>query len=145
MRLLTSAECLRRYGFPKAEDAMVVYRISTKFAHNVLPDKIYCNRDMVVPLELAFKLIIERDLERLIESWDGCFNIRAKKGASNSFSLHSWGVAIDINATTNAFGAVPQMDKRLVSCFKEAGFDWGGNWKKPDGMHFQLSANTLNR
>jgi hypothetical protein len=32
------------------------------------------------------------------------------------------------------------MSPELVACFKDAGFDWGGEWSKPDGMHFQLSA-----
>jgi hypothetical protein len=26
----------------------------------------------------------------------------------------------------------------LVRCFAEAGFEWGGLWRTPDGMHFQL-------
>jgi len=30
------------------------------------------------------------------------------------------------------------MSKELVSCFTDAGFDWGGTWERKDGMHFQL-------
>jgi len=31
------------------------------------------------------------------------------------------------------------MSHELVQCFKDAGFDWGGDWTRPDGMHFQLA------
>ena len=31
------------------------------------------------------------------------------------------------------------MSPQLVKCFTDANFDWGGNWKTPDGMHFQLA------
>jgi hypothetical protein len=54
-------------------------------------------------------------------------------------SLHSWGLAIDINAATNRFGGKPTMSAELVKCFTDAGFDWGGVWSNPDGMHFQLA------
>jgi len=53
-------------------------------------------------------------------------------------SLHSWAVAVDINAAWNQFGKVPTMSKELVKCFTDAEFDWGGTWTKADGMHFQL-------
>ena len=83
--------------------------------------------------------VIDRGLKETITSWDGCFNIRKKRGATSS-SLHSWGLAIDINAAYNQFGKQPKMDLRLLKCFTDNGFDWGGYWRKPDGMHFQLSA-----
>jgi hypothetical protein len=30
------------------------------------------------------------------------------------------------------------MSLELVNCFADAGFSWGGYFKKPDGQHFQL-------
>jgi hypothetical protein len=90
-------------------------------------------------LEKAFKNIIDRGLVNELKTWDGCFNIRKKRGATSA-SLHSWGIAIDINAAWNGFGKPPTMSKELVSCFKDVGFDWGGDWTRPDGMHFQLAS-----
>ncbi len=104
-----------------------------------LPSKLYCNSDLIGPMTKALQNIIDRGLQDQVHSWDGCFNIRKKRGAS-SWSLHSWGIAVDINASTNEFGKQPTMSKELVDCFKDAGFDWGGKWSKPDGMHFQLAS-----
>lgn len=103
-----------------------------------LPNRLYCNADLVAPFEKALRLVIERDLEDEIKTWDGCFNIRKKRGLK-SWSLHSWAIAIDINASRNGLGQTPSMDRRLVQCFLDAGFDWGGEWTRPDGMHFQLA------
>jgi hypothetical protein len=58
-------------------------------------------------------------------------------------SLHSWGLAVDFNAAWNGFGAVPTMSPELVACFTDAGFAWGGVWKKPDGMHHQIAVLPL--
>jgi hypothetical protein len=66
-----------------------------------------------------------------------CFNIRRKRG-SGTPSLHSWGVAIDVNAAWNGFGKTPKLSSQFVKCFTSNGFDWGGEWGVPDGMHFQL-------
>lgn len=103
-----------------------------------VPNKIYCNRALVARLQYAFELIIANCLEDEIKTWDGCFNIRKKRGL-NSWSLHSWAIAIDINAAWNGLGKKSQMSRQLVDCFKKAGFDWGGDWKRKDGMHFQLA------
>lgn len=94
------------------------------------------NKDMIPAFTTAMQLVIQRGLQNLIKSYDGCFNIRNTRG-STSISNHAYALAIDINAAENPLGAKPKMDSRLVACFEEAGFVWGGRWKRPDGMHFQ--------
>jgi hypothetical protein len=61
-------------------------------------------------------------------------------GRSATLSRHSWGAAIDINPSTNAFGATPTMDEDIVEIFRRNGFAWGGTWLVPDGMHFEYVA-----
>lgn len=135
--MITSAQCQAKYGSPETEKFMVLWDVPEELEIGTLPNKLYCNRDMVAPLTQAFKNIISRGLVDEVKTWDGCFNIRNKRqGVSRS--LHSWGIAIDINASWNGYGKQPTMSKELVACFEEAGFEWGGRWSKPDGMHFQL-------
>jgi len=135
---MNSKDCLKKYGIPELEHNMVLYKIHQDLRCNyVIPNRIYCNRDLIKPLRTALELIKIRNLQHLVKSWDGCFNIRKSKGG-DVFSLHSWGVAFDINAKTNGYNQLPQMPCELVSCFIETGFEWGGLWKTKDGMHFQL-------
>ena len=136
--MVTSQQALKKYGPPETERFMVVWDVPAELEHGAIPKKVYCNKDMVEPLKQAFSNIINRGLANQVRTWDGCFNIRRKRGASSS-SLHSWGIAIDINAAWNGFGKTPTMSQELVKCFVDAGFDWGGVWSKPDGMHFQLA------
>lgn len=135
--MITHMQCLERYGPPQNEKAMVLFDVPTELEVGILPKKIYCNKDLVLPLTHAFKNIIQRGLVTQLKTWDGCFNIRAKKSGT-SWSLHAWGLAIDINAAWNGFKKPPTMSKELVQCFKDAGFEWGGDWQIKDGMHFQL-------
>jgi hypothetical protein len=136
---ITAAQALKRYGPPEREAGMVLFKLPAGLAPATVPRAIYCNRDLVGPLRKAFSLIQDRGLGQFIKTWDGCFNIRNKRGGS-SLSLHAWGLAIDTNATGNRQGQTPTMSPALVRAFKDAGFEWGGDWNKPDGMHFQLAA-----
>ncbi len=136
--MITSKECQARYGDPRKEGGMVVWPTPTALHVGKIPGKVYCNKDLVEPLRKALTNVVARDLVAEIKTWDGCFCIRGKVGGTSS-SLHSWGVAIDINAATNGFNKKPTMSKALVACFTDAGLEWGGTWSKPDGMHFQLA------
>ena len=141
--MVTSNDCIKKYGYPDLvmeRTHLQLWVIPKHIAEAIpeLPRRIYCNSDLIEPLTKAFEKLIERDLACYIMTWDGCFNIRKKRGG-NSLSLHSWAIAIDVNAAWNGFNQNPQLDLRVVQCFVDSGFDWGGEWNKPDGMHFQLS------
>ena len=64
--------------------------------------------------------------------------ILEKKRGLTSMSLHSWGIAIDVNAAWNGLNKPSTLSPGFVKCFTDAGFEWGGTWKRIDGMHFQL-------
>ena len=136
--MVTSAQALKKYGDPFKESNMIVWDIPTELEVGVIPKKLYCNKDLIVPLSAAIKNLIDRGFISELKTWDGCFNIRKKRGL-NSQSLHSWGIAIDINAAWNGLGKIPTLSVGFVKCFTDAGFDWGGTWTRKDGMHFQLS------
>jgi len=137
--MVTSNQCIDHYGPPDIifeRQWMTVWTPPPTI--KAMPRRIYCHRHLMPILAQAVDYIIERKLDEQVKTWDGCFNVRAKKGNSSSMSLHSWGLAVDICASWNGFGAVPTMSPELVACFTDAGFDWGGGWKRPDGMHFQI-------
>ena len=136
--MLTSQQCLRKYGEPsQTNPCMVLWDVPSELEIGLIPKKIYCNKDMVKPLGIAFKNLIDTGHVNELKTYDGCFNIRKKRGLS-SMSLHSWGVAIDVNAFENGLGKEPKLSAGFVKCFTDAGFDWGGLWRRKDGMHFQL-------
>jgi hypothetical protein len=135
--LLTATDALRVFGDPKLEASMMLWIVPPHLKVGAVPPRIYCNKLMPAHLSEAFKKLEARELSSELVTWNGCFNIRSTKGGT-SHSLHSWGLAIDVNAATNAFRATPTLSKGFVECFESSGFDWGGYWRTPDGMHFQL-------
>jgi hypothetical protein len=139
--MVTSTECLKKWGDPAITTNelkyMTIWDVPSHLEIGVIPKKLYCNKLMIGPLMQAFSNIIDRGLIDELKTWDGCFNVRKKRGLK-SMSLHSWGIAIDINAAWNGLGKEPTMSPRLVKCFTDCGFEWGGVWSRKDGMHFQL-------
>jgi hypothetical protein len=140
--MVTSKQCFDKWGDPLTTHDegkyMAMWDVPTSLEIGVIPKRIYCNRIMVQPLTQAFTNLIQRGFINELKTWDGCFNIRKKRGLASQ-SLHSWGIAIDVNAAWNGLGKNPQLSAGFVKCFTDAGFDWGGTWKRKDGMHFQLS------
>jgi hypothetical protein len=138
--MVTSAQALKKYGEPSASNKnLVLWDVPTELEIGVIPKRIYCNKDLVGPLSKAFKALIDTGHVKELKTWDGCFNIRKKRGLS-SMSLHSWGIAIDVNAFENGLNQTPKLSSGFVKCFTDNGFDWGGTWTRKDGMHFQLKS-----
>jgi hypothetical protein len=137
--MIFSADAFKKYGQPAATNkCMTLWDVPEELEIGVIPKRIYCNKDLVKPLKKAFQSLIETGCVKELKTWDGCFNIRKIRGG-NAMSLHSWGLAIDVNAFENGLNAEPKLSPQFVKCFTDAGFDWGGIWNRKDAMHFQLA------
>lgn len=136
--MVTPEQCFAKYGKPEAAKNMVVWDIPTALEVGFIPKKLYCNNDIINPLAGAIKALIDTGKIKELKTFDGCFNIRLQRGSRTKYSLHSWGIAIDVNAAWNGLGKEPALSAAFVKCFTDNGFDWGGTWKRKDGMHFQL-------
>ena len=138
--MIYGKDCLKKYGEPSASGSfMELLTIPSHFQIQHFPSRIFCNKDLHEPLLLALSHLITSGCFEEVKTYDGCFNIRKMRGV-NAPSLHSWGVALDINAFENQLYTKGKFSQKFVDCWRMAGFDWGGDWKKrTDPMHFQLS------
>ena len=138
--MVSSAQALKKYGEPSQTNPnMILWDVPTELEIGIIPKRIYCNKDLVGPLSKAFKALITTGHVKELKTWDGCFNIRKKRGLT-TMSLHSWGIAVDVNAFENGLNQTPKLSAGFVKCFTDNGFDWGGTWTRKDGMHFQLKS-----
>lgn len=102
-----------------------------------------CHKDMIPQLRAALQEVVDAGLAGQIDTSDygGCWVPRhILFNPDRAISMHAWGLAIDFNVQTNMYGAEPTLDHRIVQIFQRWGFEWGGDWTTPDGMHFELNA-----
>lgn len=119
--------------FVPAEIAAVCINAAT----NKGTTKIFCNLAMHEPLREVFGALIGAGLHLELKTFDGCFNVRPVRGVPNVMSVHSWGLALDFNAKDNPLGGESTWSPDFVQVWKDAGFVWGGDFKRKDPMHFQ--------
>lgn len=95
---------------------------------------------LIVPvIQEVFAAIDAAGLRAKVRTYGGGYSFRAKR-TSSKLSTHCWGLAIDLDPTTNALGSAGDMDPRVVDVFRSFGFKWGGDWTGggKDPMHFQF-------
>lgn len=109
---------------------------------------IECHRIIASHLQAAFADIEAKGLLPLVLAYDGLWVPRHKgHDPSRGLSLHSWGVAIDINADLNPYQHTPTplgakgSTVALIPSFEANGFAWGGYFSAPyqDAMHFEYA------
>lgn len=157
----TQIKLLQRYGNPLnnrlafENTHMVLWDVPNAINTHIapLPNKIYCNKDIVKPLLNVFNDLMKSHwYYSQIITWDGCFNIRMMKGSNRYLSLHSWGLAVDLNAAHNPFGlsrdqciarGLKPFTKEFCDIWQDNDFTVGFNFKRPDGMHFEFTSHLL--
>jgi hypothetical protein len=102
-----------------------------------------CHKVMLPQLRAALSEVVARGLADKIhpDEYAGCYYPRyIGYDPAKGLSLHSWGIAVDLNVAGNQRGTVGEMDRQVVQIFKKWGFAWGGDWNYTDPMHFELAS-----
>jgi hypothetical protein len=103
--------------------------------------RVRCHRRVLPALSAAMAEVHRDRLDGLIDVADsrrngGCFSLRTRPGDSVP-SRHLWGIAVDLNPSSNPGGRTPSIDRRIVRIMQRHGFVWGGQFLRPDGGHFE--------
>jgi len=116
-------------------------------------DRHFLMRDGSTGFLLAHMLLwMHERIEPLdVGLWDDWgWAVRPVRGQTTGFSNHASGTAVDANATEHPMGVdiartftarEIRAIKRRVKLYRGC-VVWGGEWKRPDGMHFE-NAKTL--
>jgi hypothetical protein len=105
--------------------------------------KVDCHKAIAYRLHQVWEELIKDNNLHLIETYNGCLNIRMKRG-KNEPSVHSWGLAIDVNAEKYPMGSPERQPEVITQAFKNQGLSWGGYWKSiKDPMHYEFSVSGI--
>ncbi len=130
-------------GLITIEEGWVRRNIASTTQIPLLNGTVTCHRQMLKQLYAAMSEVEAAGLGPMIDpsQYGGCWVARhIDFNPSKPISMHGWGLAVDLNVSTNQLGARPTMDPRIVEIFDRWGFVWGGRWSRPDGMHFEIGA-----
>ena len=114
-----------------------------------LPNRLYLNKDLIPVIEETFNRLISLNAYKEIHTFDGLFNIRYIRGSKTRLSIHSWGLAIDLNAANNPLGLSKKQCVERGLCpfselfdeiWRDSGWTAGIGWTRPDGMHFEYTS-----
>jgi hypothetical protein len=89
-------------------------------------------------------ILIDLGCAKLIEEFDlshggGGFVPRHQLwNVLKPLSMHSWGIAIDLNPIKYPYASNDAPPRDLIDIFTANGFSWGGYWKTKDPMHFEF-------
>lgn len=117
-------------------------RANIGYADVPILGRVECHRLMIPQLRAALAEVQSAGLAGSIYrgQYAGCYNPRfIDRDPNQPISLHTWGIALDLNVPGNQRGTAGQIDRRVVAIFKRWGFAWGGDWAYTDPMHFELS------
>ena len=152
---MTTKETISKYGKPNVTGDGYLVTILLPF-----PMRIAWDTESVVNKMRCHKLVAEKFLavfneilrvygyakikELGIDLFGGCFNFRKMRGG-NDWSMHSWGLAIDLDPARNQLKETSKTArfakseyKAMIDIFYKHGFISLGREKNYDWMHFEI-------
>ena len=113
--------------------------------NDTIPIRARCHVEVVDDLRAALAEVAAAGLAGAVDvananSYGGCYagaRFSRVSGQIGFLSRHSYGMALDTNTVSNCLGCTPSMNCDVVRIFRKHGFAWGGNFRTPDGMHFE--------
>ncbi|WP_374464150.1 M15 family metallopeptidase [Chryseobacterium sp.] len=150
----TIAQYISKYGIPNETGKGYLVSIDLPYPMRIAWDveksvkKISCHKDIAEPLKTVLNDLLsvygyDRIRELGIDLYGGCFNFRKMRGGS-SYSVHSWGLAIDLDPERNQLKETSQTARfarpeyrPMINIFYKHGFVSLGREKNYDWMHFQ--------
>lgn len=153
--MLTTAQIIQKYGKPNEAGTYLTtiklpYPMRIAWDTKTMVTKMRCHKDVADAFLAVFNELLEhygyqRIVELGIDLYGGCFNFRKMRGG-DSWSTHSWGIAIDLDPSRNmlketsktARFARPEY-KDMIDIFYKHGFISLGREKNFDWMHFQYN------
>ena len=104
--------------------------------------------EKVAPLLVGFAAEFHNLIEPLDvganDDWG--FAYRDVRGVPGKLSNHSSGTAIDLNASRHPLKSIntfePAKVPMLKALCKKYALTWGGEWTRPDPMHYEVSINA---
>jgi hypothetical protein len=149
----TYSEMVDFYG-PIGENQMSLilpYHLKLAWDQSIVVKKITCHKKVAESIysifENTLKIYGEKSIKKLrLDVFGGCLNVRKMRGSNTSWSIHSWGAAIDLDPENNllkwgadrASFAKKEYDDFWKNVEKE-GWVSLGNSKNYDWMHFQAA------
>lgn len=128
-----------KFGDPDASDFENEYLITVTHAFASGPVTFRCHKAMATALHDVWQYLTDNGLIHLLETFDGCYNNRPVRGGTAK-SLHSWGLALDVNAALFPLGSKNRQNHELTVAFEMFGFWYGGDYhSRPDPMHYQYA------
>lgn len=151
---MTLTEILnQRFGDPVKDRAafeaanMELWNCKEEFP-NLAIKRMYVNRYITPHLRATFTSLENKDLLKEIETFDGCWNVRPIRGYKNLLSMHSFGIAVDFNASNNPLGCTRQaaiklgltpFSEEFIKTWEDTGWVVGAKFKRNDLMHFEYT------
>jgi hypothetical protein len=152
---MTTQEIVNKYGTPNETGKGYLVPITLPYPMRIAWDlnnsinSFSCHKLVANNFKLIFSDILdyygyEKLKELGIDLYGGCFNYRKMRGG-DSWSMHSWGIAIDLDPSRNLLNensstarfARPEY-KAMIDIFYSYNFESLGREKNYDWMHFQI-------
>ena len=154
---MNTNQIIAKYGKPNETGKGYLVTINIPYPMRLAWDtsvtvtKVSCHRLIADKLLAVFNDLLAHygyeEIKRLgIDLYGGCFNYRKMRGGT-SWSLHSWGIAIDLDPARNTLKetkrtarfARPEY-KPMIDIFYKHGFESLGVESDYDWMHFQIKS-----